>query len=104
MREVSFIDKILISQSASMNFQNHLHPWTNLMFETSFIKLSIIKVEPARLLLFMLIFRIKKKQSDLIYVSRNFDHNINWSFLVTYYFVNNIFKDSNYCLEPNHFL
>jgi hypothetical protein len=31
LHEDSSIDKVLISQSASMNFQNHLHPWTTLM-------------------------------------------------------------------------
>jgi hypothetical protein len=31
LRELSFIDKVLISQSASINFQNYLHPWTTIM-------------------------------------------------------------------------
>jgi hypothetical protein len=35
LREVLLIDKVLISQSAAMNFQNHLHPWTTLAKDVS---------------------------------------------------------------------
>jgi hypothetical protein len=31
LRKVSFIDKVLISQSASLIFLIRLHPWTTLM-------------------------------------------------------------------------
>jgi hypothetical protein len=89
-REVSFKDKILISESAQMNFNNHLYQWTTLVHtvEVFFFFSRRIKI------LMWLKFYLKTYTLDLVLCMGAFHTNSNWknTFIIFDYLLSKIVK------------